>query len=127
MEMAKYYPVFLNHSGYVDLADYCDLVRSKKEPLVDCMVSISNSEGHLIIVYDIDMIHYMDMAILNQSFSELNDNGNNISVMNKKGFIVHVVGNYGSSLSDSFEIVDIPNDTRHCQIWKQSYIKHTNQ
>ena len=92
--MGKYYPTFLDQSGFVDLTDYCDLVRSKRETLVNKMVSIDNHEGHLTIVYDAEMIHYMDMAILNECFTRKNDNGYNLSVMNTKNEIINIVGNF---------------------------------
>ena len=114
--MGKYYPTFLAQSGYVHLTDYCDLVRSKKEVLVNKMVSIRNDEGFLTIVYNTNMIHYMDMAILNQCFTELNDTGNNVSVTNMNDNIVHVVGNYGNHWRYKFEKIDIPMDTRQCEM-----------
>jgi hypothetical protein len=92
--MEKYYPTFLDQSGFVDLTDYCDLVRSKRETLVDKMVSIDNHEGNLTIVYDTEMIHYMDMAILNECFTELGDNGYNLSIMNTDNKIINVIGNF---------------------------------
>ena len=92
--MEKYYPTFLDQSGFVDLTDYCDLVRSKSESLVNKMVSIDNHEGKLTIVYDAEMIHYMDMAILNACFTEFNDDGYRVSVMNTKNEIINVIGNF---------------------------------
>jgi hypothetical protein len=100
MKTELYYPEIKEDGGYVSVKDYIDAVRKKSERLANRIEAISNHEGNLEVFFNQSSIHYMDFAILNQCFTDLGDNGFNVSVMNMNDQKLNIVGNFTFEYGD---------------------------